>query len=208
MKLFGHPLSSCTRKVLLTLAEKGQRAEFVPVDLFTGEHRTEGHRARHPFGVVPVLEDDDFVLFESRAIIRYIDARFEGPSLTPAAPRDAARMDQWLSVDQSYIAPHTRALAIERIVKKHDGVPADPAIERAAEDGLRSSLGVLDRALRGATYVAGDAISLADISLMPYVASLPMIGAEHVAAGLPHLAAWWGRLRERDSWRRVTATAP
>ncbi len=119
MKIFGHPMSTCTRKVMMTLAEKGQEAEFVPVDVLGGEHRTEGYRARQPFGVVPVLDDEGFVLYESRAIIRYIDGRFGTTALTPTAPRDAARMNQWLSVDQPYVAPHTRTLAVERIVQKH-----------------------------------------------------------------------------------------
>src|SRR5258708_6995666 len=133
MKVYGHPLSSCTRKVLMTLAEKGVSATFVPVDLFVGEHKASAHVARHPFGMVPVLEDDGFVLYESRAILRYLDAKYAAPGLTPKAPRDVARMNQWLSVDQSYVAPHTKALAVERIVKKHEGIAPDPAVERAAE---------------------------------------------------------------------------
>jgi glutathione S-transferase len=205
MKVFGHPLSSCTRKVLITLTEKGQKADLVPIDLFTGEQRSEGHRARHPFGMVPVLDDEGFVLFESRAIIRYLDARFEGTSLTPSTPRDAARMNQWLSVDQSYVAPHARTLALERIVKKHEGVAPNEDAERTAEEGLRASFSILDRALRQATFLAGDTFSLADVSLMPYVASLSMLAAEHVTAGLPHLGAWWARVRERPSWRHAAA---
>lgn len=206
MKVYGHPLSSCTRKVLLTLAEKGRPADFEPVDLFVGEHKAATHMARHPFGVVPVLEDDDgFVLYESRAVIRFLDARFPEPSLTPAAPRDRARMDQWLSVDQSYVAPHTRALAIERVVKKHEGRGSDPAVERAAEGALAAALAVYDAALRGREHLAGEAFSLADVSLMPYVASLPMIGAEHLLGPLPHLRAWWERESGRPSWRKVVA---
>jgi hypothetical protein len=53
MKIYGHPLSSCTRKVKMTLAEKGAAAEFAVIDLFTGEHKSAGHLARQPFGVVP-----------------------------------------------------------------------------------------------------------------------------------------------------------
>src|SRR5262245_38622025 len=102
MRVYRHPLSSCTRKILITLAEKGQTAELVPVDLFAGEHKQKSHLARHPFGVIPVLNDKDFMLFESRAIIRYLDERLGRAPLTPASPPDAARMSQWLSVDQSY----------------------------------------------------------------------------------------------------------
>src|SRR4051794_32297276 len=125
MKLYGHPLSSCTRKVLVTLAEKRHNdAQLLSVDLFSGAHKKEGYLARHPFGVVPVLDEDGFVLLESRAIVRYLDARLDGPPLTPTSLKERARMDQWLSVDQAYVAPHTRSLAIERIVRKHEGLDA------------------------------------------------------------------------------------
>src|SRR5262245_3509600 len=120
MKILGHPLSSCTRKVLMTAAEKAARLEVIPVDLFTGEHKQPAHLAHHPFGVVPVLDDDGFVLYESRAIVRYLDGKLPGAALTPATLHARARMDQWLSVDQAYVAPHVRALAVQRIVRKHD----------------------------------------------------------------------------------------
>jgi glutathione S-transferase len=206
MRVFGHPLSSCTRKVLITLSEKGASADFTLVDLFALEHKTSAHLARHPFGVVPVLDDDGFVLYESRAIIRYLDAKLGGTSLVPRAPRDVARMDQWMSVDASYVAPHTRALAIERIVKKHEGGAPDANVERASEAALASAFAAIDRAL-DAPYLAGETFSLADVSLMPYVASLPMIKAEHVTAALPRLASWWKRVRARASWERVLQAA-
>src|SRR4051812_36656234 len=169
MLLFGHPLSSCTRKVLITFAEKEAPVDFRTVDLFTGAHKEASHMARHPFGVIPALDDDGFVLYESRAIVRYLDARLPGPSLTPRAARDVARMDQWLSVDQSYIAPHTRSLAVERILKKHAGEQPDARIMADAELALVRAFTVLDRALATSAYLAGDAFSLADASLMPYV---------------------------------------
>jgi len=221
MKVYGHPLSSCTRKVLATLAEKGVEAAFVKVDLFLGEHKASAHMARHPFGVVPVLDDEGFVLYESRAILRYLEARFPEPPLVPRAVRDVARMDQWLSVDQSYVAPHTRALAIERIVKKREGLAPDASAERAAEGALGAALAVYDRALAGgaspggassdsgasraSTYLVGQDLTLADLSLAPYVASLSLVGAEHLLTGLPHLRSWWGRVRERPSWRAATS---
>ncbi len=199
IKVHGHPLSSCTRKVLITLAEKKCAHTFVTVDLFTGEQKGEPHLSRHPFGVVPVLEDGEFLLYESRAIIRYLDVTLPGPRLTPTNAKDAARMEQWLSVDQSYVAPHTRALAVERILKKHQGNAPDPMAESAAEAALTKAFAVHDRALASSQWLAGDAFSLADASLAPYVASLPIIGAPHVTANLPHLEAWWKRALGRDS---------
>lgn len=207
MKVYGHPLSTCTRKVVMTLAEKGARFDFFAIDLFTGEQKRAAHLARHPFGVVPALDDDGFVLFESRAIQRYVDRALGGASLVPSDARACARMDQWLSVDQAYVAPHTRALAIERILKKHEGVAPDAALEAAAESSLARAFDVLDRALADHAWLAGDAISLADLSLLPYVASLPMLGAAHLVERTPHLAAWFERASARPSWRVATSLA-
>ena len=83
MKVYGFPGSTCTRKVLMTLHEKNCPYAFIPVDLGKGEHKQPEHLARQPFGVVPVLDHDGFVLYESRAIIRYLDAALVGEKLTP-----------------------------------------------------------------------------------------------------------------------------
>src|SRR5271169_2565324 len=105
MKLYGHPMSTCTRKVLTTLAEKGHEADFVIVDLMKGEHKQEAHVARQPFGRVPALDDGGFWLYESRAIVRYLDEKLAGPKLTPADIQDRASMEQWISVEYSYFSP-------------------------------------------------------------------------------------------------------
>jgi glutathione S-transferase len=206
MKLYGHPLSSCTRKALTVAAEKAATLELILVDVMAGEHKQPAYLARHPFGVVPVLDDDGFVMFESRAIIRYLDIRLPGGSLVPASPRARARMDQWLSVDQSYVAPHVRTLAINRILRKHQGLPMDEAAMTEAERGLRDAFATIDRALASDRYLAGDMFSLADISLMPYVAGLTMVEAPHVIGGLRELSRWWEQVSARESWRRATAT--
>ena len=204
MKVHGHPLSSCTRKVLFTLAEKSTPAELVVVDLFAHAQKSDAHLARHPFGVVPVLEQDDgFVMYESRAIIRHLDATLDGPSLTPHAPRDRARMDQWLSVDQSYVGPHTRALAIERLLRPREGLPIRDEVCRASEEALATAFTAYDAALTNREWLAGDAMSLADVSLAPYVASLPMIGAAHVIERAANVRAWWSRVSARPSWKSV-----
>ena len=198
MKLYGHPLSTCTRKVRFALAEKGAEAELVVIDLAAGEHRAPAHLARHPFGRIPVLDDDGFVLYESRAILKYLDERLSGPVLTPATPRERARMEQWLSVDASYVAPHVSALVRERILAPAAGRAPDRAAIDAAIGGLRDGLGAIDRALTGA-WLAGP-FSLADISLAPYVDALDHLGAAAALADRPRLAAWWERLTARPAW--------
>lgn len=207
MHIYGHPLSSCTRKVFVALAEKGADATLRPVDLLAHAQHQPEHLALHPFAKVPVMDDDGFVLYEACAIVRYVDARFPGPCLVPADPRARALMDQWLSVDQSYVKPHTKTLVAERVVKKHRGQAPDLEATRDAEAGLAKAFGVLDAALRDEPFLTGPTFSLADVSLVPYVASLPMVGAEALLERLPRLTDWWQRVSSRPSWKRASSLA-
>jgi glutathione S-transferase len=105
MKLYGHPGSICTNRVLFALAEKSVEPEVVVVDLAKGEHKLPAHLARHPFGMLPALEDGDVSLYESRAIIRYVDDKLPGTRLPPRNRASRAAMEQWISVEQSYASP-------------------------------------------------------------------------------------------------------
>src|SRR5436305_1434661 len=91
------------RGVLLGLEERGVAYRLNPIPL--GEHLKEPHLSRHPFGRVPAFEHDDFRLYETQAILRYIDAVFPGPSLQPTDARQAARMNQLMGVTDCYFAP-------------------------------------------------------------------------------------------------------
>ena len=106
IKLFGNPLSTCTRKVLCTLHETNTPFEFNVIDFTKGEHKQPAHMARQPFGQVPAIDDDGFGLYESRAICRYLDESITtGNKLTPATAKDRALMEQWISVEHSYFTP-------------------------------------------------------------------------------------------------------
>ncbi|CAN5720540.1 glutathione S-transferase family protein [soil metagenome] len=205
MKLYGHPLSSCTRKALLVAAENHTTLDFVLVDLMVGAHHAPEYLARHPFGRIPMLEDGDFLLYESRAIAKYLDAVLPGPSLIPTSPRARARMEQWLSCDQSYVAPFTSSLAHQHVVRPHQGLPIDRAAITTGEEALARAFSIFDKHLAESTYLAGDALSLADCSLAPYVASMRMLKATHLLESTPHLRRWWQTVSARAGWEILTA---
>src|SRR5579872_2127874 len=106
MKIFGYSRSTCTRKVMMTLMEKNIPFTLEVIDLAKGEQKNPAHFNRHPFGVVPVLEEDDgFRIYESRAIMRYIDRHLTDFSLTPTDLHEYGRMEQWINVEQAYFSP-------------------------------------------------------------------------------------------------------
>jgi glutathione S-transferase len=201
MKLYGNPGSTCTRKVLTLLAERGVEATFVNIDLGKGEQKSPEHLARHPFGVIPVFEESDgFRIYESRAILRHLDRTLPGARLTPEDPRRAARMDQWLSVEQSYFSG-----PVLTILKAAWGRPGfGPQQVADATPNVARALDVADRALaETGAYFAGDAFSLADISWMPYVDYLVKTPSGALVAERPAFAAWWERVKVRAAWRKV-----
>ena len=203
MKVYGHPMSTCTRKVLTTLAEKGQEAEFVLVDLMKGEQKQPDYLARHPFGVVPVLEDDGFSLYESRAIIRYLDEKLPGIQLTPSDLKERARMNQFMSIEQSYLASPTVKIVFQLIFGKMQGKEPDMAIVEAARTEVQKPLDVADKTLAGQEYLAGSSLSLADIGWMPYVQYLFAAGQGSLVTDRPNVGAWWNRVSSRPSWKKV-----
>jgi glutathione S-transferase len=206
MKLYGHPHSACTRKVLLTCAEKGHDLELVHVDLMTGEHNRPAHLARHPFAKIPVLEDGLFTLYESGAIMRYLDQKLFGMKLTPSSPRELGRMEQWLSVEPANLSPSIWTLMYQLQVRPRFGEQADEAELARGRKEASHVLAVLDRELaqRGDSgYLAGYTYTLADICFMPSFQFLEEAGEGQLIAAHAHTSNWWTRVSARPSSRKV-----
>ena len=90
------------RAVRLALEEKGVQYELVPIDIFAPDGAPPEHKVRHPFGKIPAFEHAGFNLYEAGAIIRYVDEAFPGPRLQPDDSRGRARMNQIISILDSY----------------------------------------------------------------------------------------------------------
>jgi glutathione S-transferase len=206
MNIYGHPWSINTRKALMTLAEKGHEANFKLVMLPKGEHKLPEHIALHPFGKVPVLDDDGFILYETRAINAYLDRKLPGPSLTPGTDRDVARLDQWTNVAEVYFAPHAMPVIIETMFRKYLGGEKNVAAIEAGRAGMGTALDAVDRCLASSSYLAGGSFSLADIHWMPYFEYFAQIGQDEEITKRKHLAAWWERVSGRPTWRKVART--
>jgi glutathione S-transferase len=197
MKLFGHPMSTCTRKTLFTLHETATPFEFGLVDFAKGEHKQPPHLERQPFGQVPAL-DDGFPLYESRAMMRYIDEK-AGHPLTPKNPEQRALMEQWISVETSNFTPHVMKFIYHSIFQREQ----TPETLAAAKAGLELACDVLDRALAGKQYLVGDQLTLADVCYAPYLEYAMGTDARAVVMARPNVAAWWGRVSERPAWQKA-----
>ncbi|NOJ98487.1 glutathione S-transferase family protein [Corallococcus sp. CA049B] len=199
MKLHGNPMSTCTRKVLTVLAEKGHEVEFINIDLMKHEQKTPEHIARQPFGVVPALElDDGFVMYESRAISRFLDRTLPGPSLTPADPKAYALMEQFIGVEQSYFSGPAMKIVMERF----RGTNNEENVAKGRE-GLKRPLEVLDAALANRPYLAGNDFTLAEVCFAPYMEYLFAMGEKDTVAPYKNVMAWWDRVSNRPSVKKA-----
>jgi glutathione S-transferase len=196
IKLYGNPFSTCTRKVLTTLAETKTPYEFTVVDFAKGEHKQQPHLSRQPFGQVPAIDDNGFALYESRAICRYLSEKADS-ALTPRNPQQRAKMEQWLSVETSNFTPHAMKFVYNYIFKR----PQEAAVLESANANLDSCLKILSEALSENAYFVGDQFTLADVAFMPYVEYLMGTPAAATLEKHPAFIAWWSRVSERPSWK-------
>ncbi len=199
--LFGAAYSVYVRIARLVLAEKNVDYDLIEVDIFAPDGPPADYRERHPFLRIPAFEHGELRLYETGAIIRYIDGAYPTPPLQPTDLRDRARMDQAISILDNY-AYRTMVwdIFVERVRAPQRGRAPDEARIAAALPRARTCLEALDRLRRGQPYLAGQALSLCDLYAAPMLAYFTMApeGAALLAA-VPGLAQWWQRLAPRAS---------
>lgn len=208
MKIHGHPWSINTRKSLAVFAEKQTPVELSLVMIPKGEQKLPAHLALHPFGKVPVLEDDGFVLYETRAINMYLDRKLGGVSLVPEDARALARAQQWISVADSYFIPHAHPLLVELLFRRHIGGEKNQETIAAGRAGMLAAMDAADAWLTKNPYFAGETFSIADIHWLPYLDYLTEIGERAPIRERPQLASWLGRVSERKAWQEVAHRGP
>lgn len=204
--VYGIPGSPFLRAVEITLREKG--ADYRLHVLAPGETKSEEHLKRHPFGRIPTIELDGFELYETQAIVRYLDEVFPNPPLTPGNASERARMNQVIGIIESYFFPKAAApIAFNRIIAPRLlGMPGDEASIAEAMPMAQICFAELDRQLGGKPYFTGGSVSLADIML---AAQLDLFSecpeGRALVEGTGALPAWLGRMLARPSF---VATQP
>jgi glutathione S-transferase len=205
MIVYGVPGSPYVRAVLLTLEEKGPPYKFAETK--PGTLKQEPHLSRHPFGRIPAFEHDGWTLYEARAIMRYIDAVVpQSPPLQPSDPRALARMEQVMNVTDWYVMPQiSRTITFGRVVAPRFGMPVyEQKIAQAVPDA-RHCIAEVARLLGAQPYMAGDAVSLADLLLAPHLSMLALAPeGKQILDMHANLGGWLGRVEARPSMRATT----
>jgi glutathione S-transferase len=202
MKLYVNVLSPNVRRVRLVVAAAGLDVEEKTVDFAKGEHKSPDYMAMNPNGAVPTLTDGDFVLTESRAMMQYLAAKKPESGLLPKDEMQRADVTRWQFWDASHFSSHLGTIAFEKVVKPMMGMgePNQAKIDEALTNWKRFAA-VLDKRLAGKTYVVGDTLTIADLTL----ASSLMYSkqSEIPLSDFPNLQAWFGRMTELDAWKKT-----
>lgn len=198
VQLHGYRYSAYNRIARLALLSKEVEHRTIEVDPFAG--LPEDYLRLHPFGRVPVLTHGAFRLFETGAITRYVDRAFEGPPLQPDSAAALARMDQVISVVDSYAyRPLVRQVSSHAFFRLFFGEPSSRKEIDSGLDESRKVLAFLDEAAVEGIVLNGRGVTLADLHLAPMIDYF--VRAEEGKAALsshPALQAWWDRMSVLD----------
>src|SRR5438445_12336254 len=201
LKLHHHPLSTYARRVRIALIEKGLEAELIELDMARGAHREPGYLALNPYGRVPTLEDDGLVLYESTAILEYLEATHPSPPLVPADARGCALVAMHMKLCDIQLARQTGIIIFpKRFLPKERW---DGAAMAQAKKEIEKHLAVLEQQLTGKQWMVGERYSLVEVCYAPFVEFFPLMEVTPPAA----VAAWTARMLERPSAQETKPAA-
>ena len=202
LRIWGRLSSVNVQKVVWCCDEIGLACERIDAGGAFGLNNTPEYLAMNPNGLVPVIEDDGFVLYESNAIVRYLAAKHASP-LWPADLRGRADVDRWMEWQSTGYTP-SMTQAFWQLVRTPPEKRDQAAVEASREKSEKHSA-ILDAHLAGRRFIAGDAFSTADIVIGCAAhrwLNLPMDRAPR-----PHLERWYAMLKSRPGSRQVTSAA-
>ncbi|KAF2195990.1 glutathione S-transferase [Delitschia confertaspora ATCC 74209] len=206
-----HGSAQSTSRVLLTILELSLPYVLVTVDIAKGEHESDEYRRLQPFGKVPVLEDGGLVVFESRAVCRYLCRKYGTEKNLMPSGEDIeayAKFEQACSVEQSYFAAAAETIGFELFIKPKKSLgPPDLSRVAQAEKGLDTCLAIYDKILAQQKYIAGDELTLADLFHLPNGAALRAGKWRSIFERYGNVERWFKGLQERETWAKASGEA-
>ena len=199
MRLHHHPNSTFARRVRIAALEKGIPLELVEIDMAHGEHRGEAYRRLNPYGRVPALEDGDFILIESTAILEYLEAKFPELPLVPREPKDRARVHMHVKLCDLEVGIHTPTLIFPARFIRREKWNLEAMSQARAQ--AQQHFDLLDRQLGDREWLVADRFTLAEVCYAPFVQFFDVLEL----SPSPRVRAWAERILARPSAR---ATMP
>jgi glutathione S-transferase len=199
MKLYYFPASTFSRRVRVALLEKDISCELIELSLPTGQHKQDWYAALNPYSKVPTLMIGDLALYESAAILTYLEATHPTPPLLPSDARGRALVDMHVRLCDAHLGRYAGAILMpKRFLPEANW---DRQAMEAARQEIDRHLAIIERELGDRPYLVGDSFTLADVVYLPFLHFLALM---EVAAG-PRVMAWAERVLARPS---AQATVP
>ncbi len=203
LKIWGRINSSNVRKALWVAEEAGIPYESLNAGGAFGIVKEAEYRLKNPNSQIPMIEDGDFILWESNAIVRYIAAKYAYDTLYPADLQKRASADKWMDwFSANFYGPFRDVFwpVIRTPTEKQDWVAINKAIA-ACEEQLQ----IVDDALSKQPYLSGDQLGMGDIPLGSFIYAWYEMPIER-KAHQPHLRAWYERLKTRPAYQKAVMT--
>ena len=204
IRIWGRPTSVNVQKVMWLIGELNVPHERIDVGGSFGKNREPAYLAMNPNGLVPTLEEDGFVLWESNSIVRYLAGKFSPGGLEPADPRERARAHSWMDWQLSVAGPALRGMfwgLIRTPPEKRDHAAIDASREEST-----AAMKILDAQLAKTPFVAGGSFSIGDIPVALVAYRFRRLVPER--SGLDNLERWFAGIERRAAFREHVLAIP
>lgn len=205
MKLYFHPMSTTSRIVMLFIADSGIKVEEKVIDIFTGEHQKEPFTSINPNKLIPVLDDDGFILTESSAILKYLAEKTHSPAY-PTELKARAKVNEAMDwFNSNFYRDWGYGLVYPQVfpsLKRSDEV-AQKATVNWGKARSQEWLTVLDKYLIGPknSYLCGNDITIADYFGTGIITAGEIVGCGY--SGYPNVKRWLDHMKKRPSYEQV-----
>ena len=174
VKLYTHPMSNFAQRVHIALLEKNIEWESVVLDMVKKEHKSDSYLAINPYGRVPAIDDDGFILLESSAILGYLEQKHPTPALVPADDQGKAQVWMHIKLCDIQLGRHLGVIMFPKRFLPEEKWNKE-AMSKAARM-IEKHLTIMDTQLQGKTYLVQDRFTLADLAYAPLIQFLPLTG--------------------------------
>lgn len=204
LKIWGRNTSSNVQKAMWAVGEIGLAHERYDVGGNYGKNRDPFYLAMNPNGLVPTLQDDDFIMWESNAIVRYLARQYGAGTLEPSDPRAVGRANQWMDWQLSVVGPAIFAAFWGLIRTPED--KRDMAAINASLNKTTDAMKILNAQLGRTAYVAGAEFSMGDIPVGVMAYRFRQLNPDR--PDLPHLERWYASLQARKAFKEHVESIP
>ncbi|MDX7991492.1 glutathione S-transferase family protein [Xenorhabdus littoralis] len=199
LTVWGRKNSSNVKKVLWCLEELNVPYKQIDIGGTFGKLNEPEYLSMNPNSVIPCLQDDDFILWESNTIVRYIAAKFGEKTLYPADLQERASIEKWMDWVGCNLFPPIKQFMISFIRTPED--QRDPEVITQTLAEIEKLLSIVDNTLNNQQYLSGNKFGMADIALAPLAYLWLNVDIERPS--LPNLEHWYKLMTERPAFQKI-----